>query len=34
VGGNLKPSARTELEKKKILFFSSMQALDEQLSRF
>jgi len=34
VGGNLKPSARTELEKKKILFFPSMQALDDQFSRF
>jgi DNA-binding transcriptional MerR regulator len=34
IGGNLKPYARSELEKKKINFFPSLLALDEFLSKF
>jgi DNA-binding transcriptional MerR regulator/methylmalonyl-CoA mutase cobalamin-binding subunit len=34
VGGNLSPDAQKELEKKKITFFSSLQALDDFLAKF
>lgn len=34
IGGNLKPYIRTELEKKKIPFFSSLQAFDEYLANY
>lgn len=34
VGGNLRPYARAELEKKKIPFFPSLQAFDEYLKTF
>lgn len=34
VGGNLKPYIKTELEKKKIPFFSSLEAFDEYLEKF
>lgn len=33
VGGNLRPYVKTELEKKKIKFFSSLQAFDEYLEK-
>jgi methanogenic corrinoid protein MtbC1 len=34
IGGNLSLAHRTELEKKKITFFSSLEALDDTLSKF
>lgn len=34
VGGNLKPYVRSELEKKQIRFFPTLQALDEFLAKF
>ncbi|WPU64501.1 MerR family transcriptional regulator [Peredibacter starrii] len=34
VGGNLKPSTREELDKRKISFFPSLEALDDCLSRY
>jgi DNA-binding transcriptional MerR regulator len=34
VGGNLKPYIRSELEKRKIPFFPSLQAFDEYLAKF
>jgi methanogenic corrinoid protein MtbC1 len=34
VGGNLRPYVRTELEKRKIPFFSSLESLDDFLQKF
>lgn len=34
VGGNIKPGMKSELEKKKIPFFPSLQALDEYLAKY
>lgn len=34
VGGNLRPYSKTELEKRKIPFFPTLEALDEYISRF